>query len=103
MLWPVLIVAAATSVLVAIACFALGLRKLTVIVPAQVALSFGVSYGIAVRWIQDMPSGEAELAWTCLLAALFIPATWVGLRLILGPLQRRRGKIADSHADRAAG
>jgi hypothetical protein len=90
MLWPVIIVATATSVLVAIACFALGLRKLTVIVPAQVVLGFGVSYGIAVRWIQDMPTGEAELAWTCLLAALFVPTLWLGLRLILGPLERRR-------------
>ena len=90
MLWPVLIISTATSVLVAIACFAFGLRKLTVIVPAQVAIAFAVAYGTAVGWIQDMPTGEAELAWTCLLAALFVPTLWLGLRLIFGPLRRSR-------------
>ena len=90
MVWPVLIVATLLSVFIAIACFAFGLRKLQYIVPTQVIVSFGVTYAVAVQWLHDMQGAEWELAWTCLLAAIFVPAIWLVLRLIIGPLQRQR-------------
>ena len=88
MTWPILIVATLSAILVAIVCFALGVRNLAVILPAQFATSFASTWAITAAYA-PAPLDDRAL-WTCLLGATAVPATWFVMNLIVGPLRRRR-------------
>ena len=93
MTWPILIIATLSSVLVAIACFALGVRKLAVVLPAQVVVAFAAAYGVTLGFAEE--AVEPRAVWTCLGAAVAIPAIWSVLKMIMGnPLERRRSERA---------
>ena len=90
MTWPILIVATLCAILVAIACLALGVRRLVVVLPAQIAISF-IAAAVIARAFSPV---DYETIGTCLLAAIAIPATWSMMALILGPpLKRRRARV----------
>ena len=89
MIWPILIMATLSSVLVAIALSALGIRKLPIVLCTQVFVAFAVSYAVTVGFT-EAPK-DPRVVWFCLIAAAAIPGTWAVLAVILGPpLQRRR-------------
>ena len=96
MIWPILITATLASVLVAVLCAAFGIRRLPIVVSAQVLVAFAVSFGVSVAFTrvwEDATAGveEPNAIWLSLIAAIAIPATWTVLALILGPpLERRR-------------
>jgi hypothetical protein len=72
MLWPILVVATISSVLVAIVCIAVGVRSVFIVVPAQMIVSFATTYGISA-WFSANTEG---LVWTCVAAAVAVPAIW---------------------------
>jgi hypothetical protein len=86
MLWPILIVATLSSVLVAIICVALGVRSVFAVVPAQMLVSFGAAYGISA-WFSANTDG---LVWTCAAAAIAVPAIWTVSAAVFPAVRERR-------------
>ena len=89
MIWPILIVATLSSILVGSICLALGVRKLFVVLPAQFVVAFGTAYAVTAGFTGA--PGDPGIIWTCLAAAIAVPATWSVMAAIVGPpLSRRR-------------
>jgi hypothetical protein len=88
MVWPIMIIATLASILVAVICAAFGIRTLSLVLPAQIAISFLAAYGVSVGFRVD--PDDQFMVWSCLAAAVAVPATWAMMAAIVGPLRRRR-------------
>ena len=95
MFWPMLVTATLTSIAVTIVCFAAGVRKVSFLFPIQVLISFVVTYSIASH-VSD--ADQTALLMHSGIVALSFPLAWLMLRLILGPLQRKRQRKVHSHS-----
>jgi len=89
-----LVTATLTSIVVAIVCFAAGVRKVSCLFPIQVLISFVVTYSISSD-VSD--ADQTALLTNTAIAALSFPLVWLMLRLILGPLQRGKQRKLQSH------
>ena len=83
--WMMLVVATVSSLAAAIACYALRLRTLAVMIPVQVVVSFAITYAVATIGM-DGPGQELRVALTSLLMALALPTVWLILRAVFGPI-----------------
>jgi len=89
-----LVTATLTSIAVAIVCFVAGVRKVSLIFPIQVLISFVVTYSLS-----SVSDGDrTALLVNSGIAALSFPLAWLMLRLILGPLERERGRKLHPHS-----
>jgi hypothetical protein len=98
MLWPILIIATLSSILVGSICLALDVRNLSVVLPVQVGLAFGATYAVTAAFAGA--ADDPAMIWTCLAAALAVAAIWSVMAAIVGPPLRRR-RSARSVGDRS--
>ena len=90
MAWMLLVLATACSIGVAVACYALRVRSLAVIVPAQIVVSFLVTYFVASQGARETRESDPAILFTSALVALGLPCVWLVLRAVLGPISSRR-------------
>ena len=88
--WMLLVVATVSSILAAVACYALRIRSLAVMIPVQVVFSFAVTYFVASQVARESHEADPAILATSVLLALALPSLWLVLRLVLGPISRRR-------------
>ena len=88
--WMLLVVATLSSVAAAVACYAVRLRSLAVMIPVQFAFSFAVTWYVASHAARESHERDPAIAvWSALLA-LGVPCVWLVLRAVFGPISGRR-------------
>jgi hypothetical protein len=73
----------------AVACYALRLRSLAVMIPVQIAFSFAVTYAIASQSAREPHEDDVAIAAMSALLALALPSVWLVLRAVFGPISSR--------------
>jgi hypothetical protein len=88
--WMLLVVATVSSIAAAVACYALRVRSLAVMIPMQVVFSFAVTYFVASQAARKNHEDDPAIMVMSALLALALPCVWLVLRAVFGPISGRR-------------